>query len=186
MGKGIDSTGVPSIEELKKTPGFPSEKRLMEGPVAVIECVQEIPCNVCEEVCPFGAIEVGEPIINLPKLDEEKCRGCGKCVASCPGLAIFVVDYTFSQDEALISLPYEFLPLPNVGSIVDAADRYGRVVTKGRVVKVVDGKKFDHTAIVSIAIPKKYINEVRSIYITGKKFKQEGGKWRKRRGNQMM
>lgn len=35
----------------------------------------------CVRACPFGAIEM---IDGFPVVDEEKCTGCGKCVASCP------------------------------------------------------------------------------------------------------
>lgn len=88
MNQGIRYTGCPSREELENSPGYPSSERVRKGPVAVIECVEEIPCNLCEAACPYGAIEVGEPIINLPTLLEDKCTGCGVCIASCPGLDI--------------------------------------------------------------------------------------------------
>lgn len=150
------------MEELEKSPGFPSKDRLMKGPVAVIECIQKISCDPCEEACPFGAIKVNG-LIGLPELNGEICTGCGSCIANCPGLAIFVVDYTFSEDDALIYFPYEYLPLPEVGSIVGATDRAGTAVTKGKIVKVLERKSFDHTLVVSISVPKKFINEVRGI-----------------------
>ena len=164
MSKGIDETGVPSMEELEKCPGFPSRERLMKKPVAVIECVQKIPCDACEVACPHGAIKVNT-IASLPELNENMCMGCQVCIPFCPGLAIFVVDYNFSENEALISFPYEFLPLPKNGSMVVATDRLGRVVTKGRAVKVLERKRFDYTVVVSIAVPKKFVHEVRGIAI---------------------
>jgi len=163
MKQGIVFTGVPSTEELVSSPGFPSKNRLRKGAVAVIECVQEIPCDPCELACPFGAIKVGKPITNLPVLFEDKCRGCGLCIPPCPGLAIFLVDTTFSKDKALLEFPYEYLPLPRVGSEVDAVDREGNIVTKAKVLKVKNPKKYDHTAVVSIGIPKEFVQEVRSI-----------------------
>ncbi len=33
------------------------------------------------------------------------------CVSNCPGLSIVVVDETYSEKEALVKIPYEFLPL---------------------------------------------------------------------------
>jgi len=39
-------------------------------------------CLVCVEVCPMGAVEVGED--RRPKFDREKCIGCGRCVYACP------------------------------------------------------------------------------------------------------
>lgn len=89
MREGIAYTGIPSLEELINSPGFPSEEEMKKRPIAVIECVQGIPCNPCETACPFGAIEVGEPITNLPRLLTDKCQGCGLCIPACPGLAIF-------------------------------------------------------------------------------------------------
>jgi Fe-S-cluster-containing hydrogenase component 2 len=162
MNKGYEATGVLSVEDLGKAPGFPSEERMKKGPVAVIECVQDIPCNPCVAACPFGAINV-ETLIGLPELDEEKCIGCGSCIAHCPGLAIFLVDYNHSETHALISFAYEFLPLPKVGDIVDATDRSGRVVTKGKVIRVLEKKDFDHTAVISIAVLKEYVHDVRGI-----------------------
>lgn len=146
-------------------PGYPSEERLRKGPVAVIECAQEIPCNPCETVCPFKAITVGEPIINFPKLDEKKCKGCGKCIPVCPGLAIFVVDNTFNEKEATVSLPYEFLPLPEKGEKVDALNRKGEKVCSGRVIKVIPPEKNDHTAVITVAVPQKYSGQVRNIKV---------------------
>ena len=46
MTEGVRFTGVPSAEELMKA-GIPSKERIRQGRVAVIECVQEIPCNPC-------------------------------------------------------------------------------------------------------------------------------------------
>ena len=80
---GIIYTGVPSKEELANAPGVPSEKRMLEGRVACIECVQGIPCNPCESACKFGAITIGEEITNLPRINEEKCVGCGVCQQLC-------------------------------------------------------------------------------------------------------
>lgn len=36
----------------------------------------------CEQVCPFGAISMGSD--GLPKVNKEKCTGCGKCAKTCP------------------------------------------------------------------------------------------------------
>ena len=163
MKEGVRYTGVPSSEELKSCFGIPSGERMKKGPVAVIECVQEIPCNPCEGTCPFGAIKIGNPITNLPHLDEEKCTGCGTCVAMCPGQAIFLVNEAYSETEAEISFPFEYLPMPEVGDEVDAVNRGGEVVCKGKVTKIRNPIAYKNTAVVSIAVPREYVNEVRSM-----------------------
>jgi Fe-S-cluster-containing hydrogenase component 2/bacterioferritin-associated ferredoxin len=157
--------GIIDIAKLKKSESFPSEKRFKEGPVAIIECLEEIPCNPCEFICPEKAIKVGKPIANLPRFFEDKCTGCGLCVPHCPGLAIFIVDLTYSEDEAVVQFPYEFLPLPNVGDEVDAVDREGAIITRAKVKAVRNPKKFNKTPVVSLIVPKKFVMEVRGIKI---------------------
>ena len=157
----ITKTGFLNAEELREAGRYPSEERLRKGPVAVIECCQNIPCNPCEEACRFGAITVGDPITNLPYLDESKCVGCGVCITKCPGLAIFVVDK--SKEEALVSFPFEYLPLPEKGDTVKAVDRAGRVVCSAKVVRINNAKANDCTPVVTIAVPKEAADDVRSI-----------------------
>ena len=57
MKEGVSYTGIPSEEELKNCFGIPSEERMKKGRVAVIECVQEIPCNPCEGTCPLEPLQ---------------------------------------------------------------------------------------------------------------------------------
>ncbi|MGM0602424.1 MAG: 4Fe-4S binding protein [Bacillota bacterium] len=166
---GLSDKGFLSTEELKKRGRYPSEERFKKGPVAVIECSQEIPCNPCESSCNFGAIGVGKPITNLPELDEEKCTGCGLCVAACPGLAIFIIDKTFSENLSTVSFPYEYPILPEKGDKVDAVDREGKYVCKGQVTKVITSKTFDKTPVVTISVPDKHIDNVRGMALLRKK-----------------
>ncbi|MBS5283662.1 MAG: 4Fe-4S binding protein [Clostridiales bacterium] len=147
----------------RKGPGIPSLARRRLGPVACIECFQQIPCNPCEEACPRSAIRIGDEITGLPVLDEEKCNGCGICMTRCPGLAIFSLDETWSDTSALVSFPYEYVPLPVKGQPVRCTDRIGAYVTDGIIHEVRTAKAFDHTAIVTVEIPKEYAMEVRFI-----------------------
>ncbi|MEA2055800.1 MAG: 4Fe-4S binding protein, partial [Candidatus Thermoplasmatota archaeon] len=69
-----ERTGLLSVKDLK----LPSEEQLEKG-VAIIECIQKIPCNPCVESCPVNAITM-KNINDLPIIDYDKCVGCGKCV----------------------------------------------------------------------------------------------------------
>ena len=166
MERMEEKTGVASLAELRASPGYPSEDRLESGAVVVIECIQEIPCNPCESACRFSAIVVGEPITNLPRLVEDKCRGCGECIPVCPGLAIFLVNKTYSSEEATVWVPYEYLPLPEVGDAVDALDRRGERVCGGRVIRIANPERNDSTVVVTLAIPKNFSDQVRSFRVT--------------------
>ena len=63
-----------ALERIKTIPGYPGDERIEKGPVVVIECDEDIPCNPCEDICPREAITVGEPITNLPRIDPVKVR----------------------------------------------------------------------------------------------------------------
>ena len=153
MGNGILTDGYPTMEEIKKANGWPTEERFAKGPVAVVECVQEIPCNPCEKACPSHAICVGEPITRTPQVDREKCTGCGLCVAACSGLAIVVIDKTYSETEATVSFPFEYLPLPEKGDRGYGLGRDGRKVCEAEVISVRTSKAFDHTNLLTIKVP---------------------------------
>jgi Fe-S-cluster-containing hydrogenase component 2 len=154
--------GFVSLDKLKKTPGYPSEERFKKGPVVVVECTEEIPCNPCETTCSKHVIKVGGPITNLPELaDEFSCNGCANCVIKCPGLAVFIIDKTYSDKEAAVSLPYELLPLPQKGTEIKGLDRTGNEVCRGKVIKVLSGKALNKTNVVTIAIPKDFADDVR-------------------------
>ena len=45
--EGVKLTGALSAAEAASV--FPPSERAERGPVAVIECVQQIPCNPCEK-----------------------------------------------------------------------------------------------------------------------------------------
>jgi Fe-S-cluster-containing hydrogenase component 2 len=153
MAEGSRKSGYISEQELAGSPGIPSEERRRKGAVAVIECIEHIPCNPCEASCKAGAIKVGEDITHLPELDEMKCIGCLSCIPICPGQAIFVVDESLSNGKALVTLPYEFLPLPEKGEAVIALDRSGKTLGEGSVTGVRKTERMDQTAMVTIEVP---------------------------------
>lgn len=155
--------GYMDIAELKSAVAYPSEERMKKGAVAVAECIQQIPCNPCEAACKKGAIQLGSPITNLPIIAMETCNGCGLCVAQCPGLAIFVMDKSYSDTEGTVAFPNEYLPLPEVGQTVKAVNRSGKEICDARVVKVLNPKSFDRTPVVTIEVPIEYVEEARGI-----------------------
>jgi len=160
---GVVYTGIPSAEEIKACPGIPSEERMRQGRVAVVECVQEIPCNPCEAACKFGAIVVGEQITDLPILYSDKCTGCGLCVPGCPGLAIAIIDKSRDDGKAVVEFPFEYVPLPDKGDIVTGVSRAGEAICDAEVLSVKKGKAYGGTTVVGLLVPMEHIDEVRSM-----------------------
>lgn len=163
--EGLYNSGVlpPEMYEQHEPP-----KELWENKkngLVIVECPQRIPCNPCHTSCPTGAIMEFADINDIPKVDYSKCTGCAMCVAKCPGLACFVADLTYGGDEeALLKLPYEMLPLPNEGEEVECLNREGKVVSKGKVLKIVEPWK-DKTKVVHVAVPKSLVMEIRAIRV---------------------
>jgi len=157
----FNKTGVASKSMLEEK--LPHKERREKGPYAIFECFQKIPCNPCSTVCKFKAVKDFKNINDMPEVDYDNCTGCAMCVSVCPGLACFVIDETYSDTEVIIKLPYEFLPLPEVPSIINALDREGKVIGKANVLKVNDSKKLDHTNVVTITVPKEIFMDVRNI-----------------------
>lgn len=136
--------------EVKRFPGYQSGK---QGFHPVVECTQNIPCNPCQDVCPKGCIQVGERIVDLPVVQTDaQCIDCGLCVSACPGQAVFLVDENYEPGYAAISLPYEFLPLPEVGTKGVAVNRSGAEVGEAEVIRVKDTRAFDRTPILTIKV----------------------------------
>jgi len=96
-----------------------------------------------------------------PNFDDSKCNGCAVCVTRCPGLAIFIVDFSYSESEAILKIPYEFRPLPEAGQEVDALDRAGKAAGTARVLRV--QQQSNKTTVLWLAVPKNIALDVRNI-----------------------
>lgn len=160
---GFQRTGVLSERDLRGV--LPPPERLRRGPVVVVECVENIPCNPCAFACPRKAITIEGNLTNVPRVDFDKCNGCLACVARCPGLAIFVVHRDWSATHAAVTLPFELLPRPAVGMRVGLVDRSGKRVGSGEVLRVLEGKHQDRCALVTVKVPKRLWASVRGIRI---------------------
>lgn len=159
----LKNDGIITPEEL--TPVLPPLARLEKGPVAIIECLQDIPCDPCVSACPTKAIKMKEGITDKPLLDFDACTGCGLCIPKCPGLAIFVINMKHTAGMATVSMSHELLPVPEKGQEVTALDRAGKVVGKVKVVRVINPPAYDRTAVVTVEVPADQVNNIRAIRV---------------------
>jgi len=155
------NNGIPTKDDLATV--TPPEERLKKGAVAIAECFQEIPCNPCVKACKRGAISISGSINALPVVDPDICNGCGICISLCPGLAIFVIDMTYSEEFALVKLPFEYVPVPSAGQYAAGLDRSGNELGLFEVIRVTSGGKKNMTNIISLAVPKDLAMDVRGI-----------------------
>jgi len=127
-----------------------------------IECTQNIPCNPCEDACPRKCIKIGDKITSLPVINPDRdCSGCGMCVASCPGQAIFLVNEDYEPGFAAITMPYEFLPLPVPGDQGRALDRSGKEVCRAEIIEIKSLAAFDHTHLLTMKVPGDMVSKAR-------------------------
>ena len=150
--------GYVADDEIERFPGVTHKA----GVHPVIECTQNIPCNPCQDACPKKCISTGDNITYLPVVKEDaECINCGMCVASCSGQAIFLVDEDCGDGTATVTLPYEFLPLPQEGDKGYGLSRKGEKVCEATVVSVKSLKAFDHTNLLTMRVPKEYAMKAR-------------------------
>ncbi len=150
--------GYVSDDEIERYPGVTHKV----GVHPVMECTQNIPCNPCQDACKKGCISIGSNITSLPiVVDSSECINCGMCVASCSGQAIFLVDEDCGDGTATVTLPYEFLPLPEAGTKGKGLGRDGKAICDAEVVAVKSNKAFDKTNLLTIRVPKEYAMKAR-------------------------
>lgn len=153
ISKALLGKGYMDDEEMETYPGVIRKAAVHP----VIECSQNIPCDPCQDACAFGCIKVGEHITDLPTVVEGSvCKNCGACVAACPGQAIFLVTEDAGDGYGSVSLPYEFLPVPEVGTKGTALGRNGQPLCAAEVIDVKNIKAFDKTPVLTMKVPKEF------------------------------
>lgn len=162
--EGIDvsmnllTKGFLSDDEIQRFPGFTKQSGLHP----VIECTQNIPCNPCQDACAKHCIKVGKCITSLPQVENPAhCTGCGLCVASCSGQAIFLVNENFEPGFTSITMPYEFLPLPQKGQKGKALSRSGKILCDTEVLSVRSSPAYDKTNLLTIKVPNEFAQTAR-------------------------
>ncbi len=155
-------SGYITLETLRKEGRIPPDEILEKYPVPIIDCLEDIPCTPCHDVCPTGAIEM-PTMIDRPRVNWEACTGCTLCAQACPGLAITIVWMNFgkrlkgrkdAENKALVAIPYELLPVPKKGDKVRVYDRGHNYLCDGEVYSVIKSPRFG-TILVNVLVDRK-------------------------------
>ena len=136
----------------------------------VMHCRQEIPCDPCASVCPYGLIELEKHnLLGVPRFeekDDKNCIACERCVAICPGLAITLVNYEAETSQAIVSVPMEFSEdLIIQGENVPLVDIDGDTLGEYPVIKVRKLRQFSSTLIVQVKVPNEIATKVAGIQL---------------------
>ncbi|GIV66223.1 MAG: FAD-dependent oxidoreductase [Chloroflexota bacterium] len=157
-------------EILKSKPGKVYSEQLPEldsGIVPVIHCQQEIPCNPCTTLCPLELIVIEtDDIRGVPHFigDNYNCKGCGKCVAGCPGLAITLVNSRKDPQNPIVSIPYEFSRESLEGKqTITVIDTNGMELGNVPLVGINSIPNNDRTLIVRVQAPRSIATRIAGI-----------------------
>ncbi len=159
---------------LKSRPGKvvePNLPELEEGVFPIMHCTQEIPCDPCSTVCPRHLIHVDpSDIRHLPEVDyfaEKGCIACGRCVAVCPGLAVTLVDYRKSNENALVTLPFEqdLMSLAE-GEEIELTSTEGMSLGRATIKTIKKIKGFENgTSLLTVEVPRAIAKQVSGLRI---------------------
>jgi len=110
--KDIPTTVAQASGAAAKALGVLSKDALVANPmVAVVNENECVACQLCVQVCPYGAPEMhttrrGKPVA---RINASVCKGCGLCVNACRGGVIdlkgFTDDQLLDQISALFAAP---------------------------------------------------------------------------------
>lgn len=157
---------------LKSKPGRVYSEQLPNldgGILPVIHCQQEIPCNPCTTLCPLGLIVIeSDDIRGVPHFvgDNFDCKGCAKCVAGCPGLAITLVNSRKDAENPIVSIPYEFTRESLEGKqTTKVIDTNGEELGEIPIVGINAIPNNDRTLIVRVKAPRSKATRIAGIRI---------------------
>lgn len=174
---GTETAEVPEVwyktsEILKSRPGRVFLENLPEansGIIPIIHCTQEIPCDPCSALCEHGLIYIDEGDIRAVPVyigDETSCKGCRRCVAGCPGLAITLVNYKRDPEFPTVSIPYEFTrETLNAKDRVTVLDTEGKPLGEAQVLSVASLRSSDRTLVVQVQVPKSIATRIAGIRV---------------------
>ncbi len=115
--KDIPETVAQASGAAAKVCGLFSQNELTREPIiAAVNRNSCVGCFLCQNVCPYQAIEKeavknreGKILKNIAKINEGLCQGCGTCVALCRSKSIDIYGYSNDQVfEEVYALLNEF------------------------------------------------------------------------------
>lgn len=166
-GKWASKENREQIKTFEGVPKHAQKSRL----VASIECIEDIPCDLCEKACPESAIKIervskeGKPSF----LIESDCTACGICLPACPSATPVMMHEQEERSFSQLVLPWRGKHEWKPGEFAILLNRRGEPLGQGRVVALLplpEGTEAHGTRLVQLDVPSHLIWEARGLKIS--------------------
>jgi ferredoxin len=160
QGKWISGGDLREIKAFRGVPQEAHRARL----IASVECFEQIPCTICMDSCPEGAIELGHvPRTKDSLLTESKCLSCGVCVNACPSNAIVMMHEKSEHGLSTLVLPWRGTRPWKPGEFAIAVNRRGESLGNVRVSALPETQWAGGAQAVQVELPTHLLWEARGL-----------------------
>jgi Fe-S-cluster-containing hydrogenase component 2 len=146
-------------QRIRSFSGIPKSEHRAR-PIASIECIEEVGCNVCEKACPASAIDLVRKKDQV--LNEAACTGCGVCVNLCPSGSIHLIHEKDSAPMSQLTLAWRGARPWKAGELATLLNRRGESLGSGRIVEVPDAPD-PRVQLVRVEVPSHLASDARGI-----------------------
>ncbi len=155
QGKWMNAQSMQRLQEFVGIPKQIQRKRF----VAALECIEDIPCNLCETACPDSAIRINRRAVPATFLIESSCTACGKCLKACPAQAAVMLHEPLDAASSKIVFSCRSGERYHAGELVKLVNRKGESLGSARVIEHFK----DDIELVQVEVPAHLVWQARGI-----------------------
>ena len=155
QGKWI---AAADMNKLRSFEGVPKQVYRYRA-VASVECMEDIPCNLCESACPESAIEISRSKGSF--LIEADCTACGLCLSACPSSTPVLIHEKEDRSLSQLTLGWGGIQPWQAGDSAVLLNRRGESLGSGRVTGILAGPPGKQ--LVQVEVPTHLIWEARGL-----------------------
>ncbi len=154
-----------SFADTQKIKGFSGvpKKTHTSQKTASVECFEDIPCRVCEKICPTSAIQI-HSIARAKSaiLDEAKCTACGLCTQACPSTSIPMIQEFSDRSFSTLTIAWRGAKPWIAGEFATLVNRRGESLGSARIQALLPSQS-QETQLLQLEIPTHLLWDARGI-----------------------